>query len=85
MFVYLNLFIQPASQSVNGQPHNHSFVYLHVSLLHYSWFVYAATLRIYKHYYFNLKDPSIGIQQFYCNYNKFSFLLGIQMFNYIWI
>ncbi|XP_020608826.1 phospholipase B-like 1 [Orbicella faveolata] len=27
---------------------------------HSSWFVYAATMRIYKHYYFNLNDPSTG-------------------------
>ncbi|KAL9959898.1 hypothetical protein ACROYT_G033271 [Oculina patagonica] len=30
---------------------------------HSSWFEYGATMRIYKHYYFNLKDPSTGAKR----------------------
>ena len=42
---------------------------LHPTLmLHFSWFAYAAVMRIYKHYFFNLKDPSTGRFK-----NQFSF------------
>lgn len=30
---------------------------------HSSWFAYGATMRIYKHYFFNLKDPSTGAKR----------------------
>ncbi|XP_073229179.1 phospholipase B-like 1 isoform X2 [Porites lutea] len=30
---------------------------------HSSWFAYAAVMRIYKHYFFNLKDPSTGAKR----------------------
>ncbi|KAK3755108.1 hypothetical protein QZH41_017928, partial [Actinostola sp. cb2023] len=34
--------------------------YENIFASHASWFVYSAMLRIYKHYYFNLKDSSTG-------------------------
>jgi len=27
-------------------------------MAHNSWFLYAATMRIFKHYHFNVKDPA---------------------------
>ena len=49
---------------------------LHPTLmLHFSWFAYAAVMRIYKHYFFNLKDPSTGLFK-----NQFSFFAEPTLF-----
>ena len=49
---------------------------LHPTLmLHFSWFAYAAVMRIYKHYFFNLKDPSTGLFK-----NQFSFFAESTLF-----
>ena len=45
-------------------------------MLHFSWFAYAAVMRIYKHYFFNLKDPSTGLFK-----NQFSFFAEPTLFS----
>ena len=44
-------------------------------MLRFSWFAYAAVMRIYKHYFFNLKDPSTGLFK-----NQFSFFAEPALF-----
>ena len=59
---------------------------LHPTLmLHFSWFAYAAVMRIYKHYFFNLKDPSTGLfkNQFFFAESTLFFPLDMPPFVYV--